>query len=126
MTGAHSDTAGQEGFSILEMIVAMTILALVLGIASQAIVLAGRSISAAREQVEDARRLREMMADYEAGGQHSGGADNITSSGWTLKTSKIDVSRTKMTALIVEQGGAAGKRKGAFLTFLPETRPDGQ
>lgn len=126
MTGTHSGTAGQDGFSILEMIVAMTILALVLGIASQAIVLASRSIAVAREQVEDARRLREMMANYEAGGQHPVGTDNITSSGWILKTREVDVSRTKMTAVVVEQSGAAGKRNGSFLTFLPETQPDSQ
>ncbi|RVD12254.1 type II secretion system protein, partial [Mesorhizobium sp. M4B.F.Ca.ET.017.02.2.1] len=60
MTSENSE----DGFSILEMIVAMTILALVLGIASQTIVLAGRSIVKAREEMEAARKVRAIMAQY--------------------------------------------------------------
>ena len=59
MTGSSSQTSSEEGFSILEMIVAMTILALVLGIASQSIVLASRSIAAAKQK---ARQLCELPA----------------------------------------------------------------
>jgi len=122
MTGAHSTATAQDGFSILEMIVAMTILALILGIASQTIVLASRSISAARQQVEDARRLREMMADYQAGMPGVDPAAEDASSPWVLKTAPIDVSRSKMTAVIIERRAGPSKHD-SFLTFVPDTSP---
>lgn len=123
MTERYGEVSDEDGFSILEMIVAMTILSLILGIAAQTIVLASRSISAARERVEDARRLREILADYDAGGYRGGDAHSTDASGWVFKTSSIEVSRTKMTAVVVEQ---AGKRSGSFLTFVPDTRPQSQ
>ena len=123
MTERSAEVGDEDGFSILEMIVAMTILSLILGIAAQTMVLASRSISAARERVEDARRLREIMADYDAGGYQGGDAHSTDASGWVFKTSSIEISRTKMTAVVVEQ---AGKRGGSFLTFVPDTRPQSQ
>ncbi|TPM16323.1 prepilin-type N-terminal cleavage/methylation domain-containing protein [Mesorhizobium sp. B2-3-5] len=122
MTPANS--SGDDGFSILEMIVAMTILALVLGIASQTIVLASRSIVTAREQVEAARKLRAIMAQYDAGNDGAAKLDGIAQSGWTLKTYPVDVAKAKMSAIVIEKGGAGGS--GSFLTFLPVTQQNRQ
>jgi general secretion pathway protein I len=120
MTEPSSQAASEDGFSILEMIVAMTILALVLGIASQSIVLASRSIAAAKRQVEAARTVRVMLADYEAQVQPM--AQPTTQSGWTLKTRTIDVSKAKVTAVLIEKSGGAFPG-GPFLTFVPVQDP---
>ncbi|MBB6411483.1 PulJ/GspJ family protein [Mesorhizobium sangaii] len=116
MTGTSSQPSPEDGFSILEMIVAMTILALVLGIASQSIVLASRSISAAQRQAEAARTVRVMLADYEAQIQPT------AQSGWTLKTRTIDVSKAKVTAVLIENSHGAFPG-GSFLTFVPVRDP---
>ena len=116
MTGPSTQAASEDGFSILEMIVALTILALVLGIASQSIVLASRSIAAAKRQVEAARTVRVMLADYEAKVQPM--AQAATPPGWTLKTRTIDVSKAKVTAVLIEKTGGAFPG-GLFLTFVP-------
>lgn len=116
MTGQSSQPSPEDGFSILEMIVAMTILALVLGIASQSIVLASRSIAAARRQVEAARTVRVMLADYEARARTTAQSD------WTLKTRTIEVAKAKVTAVIIEKTGGAFPG-GPFLTFVPVQDP---
>jgi len=116
MTGPSSPSSAEEGFSILEMIVAMTILALVLGIASQSIVLASRSIAAAKRQVEAARTVRMMLADYEARAQ------TTAQPGWTLKTRTIDVAKARVTAVLIEKPGGAFP-SGPFLTFVPAQGP---
>ncbi|TGP85421.1 MULTISPECIES: prepilin-type N-terminal cleavage/methylation domain-containing protein [unclassified Mesorhizobium] len=114
MTPENSD---DDGFSILEMIVAMTILALVLGIASQTIVLASRSIVIAREQMEAARKVRAIMAQYDAGAESGGtaGLDAIAQSGWTVKIQPMGDGKAKLDAIVIEKSGAAG----TFLTFMP-------
>ncbi|MBZ9768406.1 MULTISPECIES: prepilin-type N-terminal cleavage/methylation domain-containing protein [unclassified Mesorhizobium] len=111
----------EDGFSILEMIVAMSILALVLGIASQTIVLASRSFVTAREQVEAARKVREIMAQYDsdAGIGGTAGLDAIGQSGWTVKTQPIGDGKAKLDAIIIEKSGAGA---GTFLTFMPARR----
>ncbi|TSE10964.1 prepilin-type N-terminal cleavage/methylation domain-containing protein [Mesorhizobium intechi] len=116
MTAPLSQPSSEDGFSILEMIVAMTILALVLGIASQSIVLASRSIAAAKRQVEAARTVRMMLADYEARAQ------TAAQPGWTLKTRTIDVAKAKVTAVLIEKPGGAFPG-GPFLTFVPAQGP---
>ncbi|MCP9229988.1 type II secretion system GspH family protein [Mesorhizobium sp. LMG 17147] len=115
MISQANPDSGEDGFSILEMIVAMTILALVLGIASQSIVTASRSIAVAKEQVEAARAIRAMLANYQARG---GSADmDMTQPSWSLKTHTIEVSKAKLTAIVIEGSGGGG---GApFLTFVP-------
>lgn len=115
MTGSSSQPSPEDGFSILEMIVAMTILALVLGIASQSIVLASRSIAVAKRQAEAARTVRVMLADYEA-------QIHTAQSGWTLKTRTIDVSKARVTAVVIESSGGAFPG-GPFLTFVPVRDP---
>ncbi|RWF74543.1 MAG: prepilin-type N-terminal cleavage/methylation domain-containing protein [Mesorhizobium sp.] len=114
--------SGEDGFSILEMIVAMTILALVLGIASQSIVMASRSIAAAKAQVEAVRAIRLMLADYEANtGPQSTTSNDPTPSGWSLKARKLEVSKAKITAIVIEKIGPLGAASGEpFLTFVPE------
>ena len=116
MTGPSSQSSSEAGFSILEMIVAMTILALVLGIASQSIVLASRSIAAAKRQVEAARTVRMMLADYEARAQ------TVAQPGWTLKTRTIDVSKARVIAVLIEKPDGAFPG-GPFLTFVPAQGP---
>ncbi|MER8583597.1 type II secretion system GspH family protein [Mesorhizobium sp. M1423] len=118
MISQDNPSSGEDGFSILEMIVAMTILALVLGIASQSIVMASRSIAVAKAQVEAARAVRAMLANYQARG---GSADtDMTQPGWSLKTHTIDVSTAKLTAIVIERTDAAGTGRGQpFLTFVP-------
>ena len=116
VTGPSSQPTSADGFSILEMIVAMTILALVLGVASQSIVLASRSIAAAKRQVEAARTVRVMLADYEARAQ------TVAQPGWTLKTRTIDVAKAKLTAVLIEKPGGAFPG-GPFLTFVPAQGP---
>ena len=108
----------EDGFSILEMIVAMTILALILGIASQTIVLAGRSIVAAREQTEAARNVRAIMAQYDADAESGGtaGLDAIAQSGWTIKVQPMGTGKVKLDAILIEKTGPAA---GTFLTFVP-------
>ncbi|TIQ16775.1 MAG: prepilin-type N-terminal cleavage/methylation domain-containing protein [Mesorhizobium sp.] len=122
MISRTEPASGEDGFSILEMIVAVTILALVLGIASQSIVMASRSIAAAKAQVEAVRAVRTMLADYDANTESSAvGSEHLTQSGWSLKTRKIEVSRAKITAIVIERTGVAGAaRGGTFLTFVPE------
>ncbi|MER9585453.1 prepilin-type N-terminal cleavage/methylation domain-containing protein [Mesorhizobium sp. M0276] len=119
MTAPSSQPTSEDGFSILEMIVAMTILALVLGIASQSIVLASRSIAAAKRQVEAARTVRVMLADYEARTQ------TTAPNGWTLKTHTIEMSKAKVTAVLIEKTGGAFPGK-PFLTFVPVQEPGAQ
>ena len=110
MTGPSSE----DGFSILEMIVAMTILALVLGIASQSIVLASRSIATAKAQIEAARAARIMLAEYEAG---TNGSGERVQSGWRLQARPIMVSsKAKMAAVVIARTNGAGQ---PFLTFVP-------
>ena len=121
MTGPSSQPSPEDGFSILEMIVAMTILALVLGIASQSIVLASRSINAAKRQVEAARTVRVMLADYEARPM----AQTTAPSGWTLKTRTIEMSKAKVTAVLIERTGGAFQGQ-PFLTFVPVRDPSPQ
>ena len=116
MTGPSPQPSSEDGFSILEMIVAMTILALVLGIASQSIVLASRSIASAKRQVEAARTVRLMLADYEAQVQP------VTQPGWVLKTRRIEMSKAKVTAVVIEKTGGAFPG-GPFLTFVPVRDP---
>ena len=116
MTGSSSQPSPEDGFSILEMIVAMTILGLVLGIASQSIVLASRSIAVAKRQAEAARTVRVMLADYEAQ------IRTTAQSGWTLKTRTIDVSKARVTAVVIESSGGAFPG-GPFLTFVPVRDP---
>ncbi|QPC90766.1 type II secretion system protein J [Mesorhizobium sp. INR15] len=121
-----TNSSSEDGFSILEMIVAMTILALVLGIASQTIVLASRSIVTAREQVEAARKIRAIMAEYngEAGTEGAAKMDGIAQSGWTLKAYPVDVAKAKMSAVVIEKSGAG--TSGSFLTFLPARQQNPQ
>lgn len=116
VTDPSSQISSEDGFSILEMIVAMTILALVLGVASQSIVLASRSIAAAKRQVETARTVRVMLADYEARAQ------TVAQPGWTLKTRTIDVAKARVTAVLIEKPGGASPG-GPFLTFVPAQGP---
>lgn len=111
---------GEEGFTILEMVVAMTILALVLGIASQSIVLASRSVAIAQEKVEEARQLRALMANYDAGIQSTDDLGGQAGSGWILRAVPIDVARSGMTAVILERRDASGRRGSSFLTFVPD------
>ncbi|ESW89439.1 type II secretion system GspH family protein [Mesorhizobium sp. C416B] len=106
---AVTEPSSEDGFSILEMIVAMTILALVLGIASQSIVLASRSIAIAKAQIEAARAARIMLSEYEAG-------TDSRRSGWQLQTRPIVVSKTKMVAVVIGRSNGAGQ---PFLTFVP-------
>jgi len=108
----------QDGFSILEMIVAMTILALVLGIASQTIVLASRSIVTAREQVEAARKVRTIMAQYDvdAASGDSGRLDALAQSGWTIKVQPMNAGKAKLDAIVIENSQAGS---APFLTFMP-------
>lgn len=119
---------GEDGFSILEMIVAMTILALVLGIASQSIVMASRSIAAAKAQVEAVRAVRTTLADYDASTEPSAvRLEGLTQAGWSLKAHEIEFSRAKITAIVIEKTGAAGAaRGGPFLTFVPEQSSSSQ
>lgn len=121
MISRTEPASGEDGFSILEMIVAMTILALVLGIASQSIVMASRSIAAAKAQVEAIRAVRTMLADYDASTEPSAvRPERLTQPGWSLKARKIEVSRAKIAAIVIERTGAAGTaRGGPFLTFVP-------
>lgn len=112
MTGSPQQGSSQDGFSILEMIVAMTILALVLGTASQSILLASRSIAAAKRQMEAARTVRIMLADYETGAQ------TPVQPGWSLQTRTIEVAKGKLTAIIVEKTEGAF-HSAPFLTFMP-------
>lgn len=118
MSALTAPSSGEDGFSILEMIVAMTILALVLGIASQSIVIASRGIAVAKAQVEAARTVRAMLADYQANaGLQANAPADPTRSGWTLNAREIEISRAKITAIIIEKTGAGA---GApFLTFVP-------
>jgi general secretion pathway protein I len=116
MTGPSLQPSSEDGFSILEMIVAMTILALVLGLASQSIVLASRSIAAAKRQVEAARTVRMMLADFEARTQ------TVAQPGWALKTRTIDLAKAKVTAVLIENTGGAFPG-GPFLTFVPAQGP---
>lgn len=117
----HTPSPDEDGFSILEMIVAMTILALVLSIASQSIVMASRSIAVAKAQVEDARAVRALLADYQANaGLQATDPDGPARSGWTLNTRRIEVSKNGMTAIIIQKTGASGAGRGEpFLTFVP-------
>ena len=108
-----TEPSPEDGFSILEMIVAMTILALVLGIASQSIVLASRSIAIAKAQIEAARAARIMLSEYEAGTSDSG---ERVQSGWRLQTRPIVVSKAKMAAVVIARTNGAGQ---PFLTFVP-------
>lgn len=126
MTSAALKHEGEEGFTILEMVVAMTILALVLGIASQSIVLASRSVAVAREKVEEARQLRALMANYDAGIQSTDDLGALAGSGWVLRAVPIDVARTGMTAVILERRDASGRRGSSFLTFVPNKSADKQ
>lgn len=122
MSSRTEPPSGEDGFSILEMIVAMTILALVLGIASQSIVMASRSIAAAKAEVETVRAVRTMLADYEASTEPNAvRLEALTQPGWSLKARKIEVSRANTTAIVIERTGVAGAaRGGSFLTFVPE------
>ncbi|WP_217568744.1 type II secretion system protein J [Mesorhizobium sp. GbtcB19] len=115
----------EDGFSILEMIVAMTILALILGIASQTIVLAGRSIVAAREQMESARKVRAIMAQYDTDAESSATAalDAIAQSGWTIRVQPMGTGKAKLNAVVIEKAGAVA---GTFLTFMPAKRQGSQ
>jgi general secretion pathway protein I len=109
------EPSSEDGFSILEMIVAMTILALVLGIASQSIVLASRSIAIAKTQIEAARAARVMLADYEAGTD-----SERVQTGWRLQARPITVSKAKMVAVVIARTNGAGQ---PFLTFVPVKDP---
>lgn len=120
MTTAPLKRDGEEGFTILEMVVAMTILALLLGIASQSIVLASRSVAIAQEKVEEARQLRALMANYDAGIQSTDDLGTLAGSGWVLRAVPVDVAGTGMTAVIVERRDASGLRGSSFLTFVPD------
>ncbi|MER9614264.1 prepilin-type N-terminal cleavage/methylation domain-containing protein [Mesorhizobium sp. M0207] len=120
MISQPAPVSEEDGFSILEMIVAMTILALVLGIASQSIVMASRSIAVAKTQVEAARAVRAMLADYQANAGLNSIPSDAAQPGWSLKTRTIEISNAKLTAIIIERTGAAGAGRGEpFLTFVP-------
>lgn len=105
----------EDGFSILEMIVSLTILSLLLGMASQAIVLATHSVASARRENERLTSMRALLADYPSRPVTTG-TDN-----WRIFERDIAVGRTRLTALQV----SSGDDQQSFLTFVPrsESRP---
>ncbi|WP_379067305.1 type II secretion system protein J [Mesorhizobium sp. UC22_110] len=99
---------GEAGFTVLETLVAMTILALTLAIASQSIVLAARSLAAARNQTNAMLRIRGQLTGLETSGPL---ASAQSGEGWSLQ--EIDVGGKKLAAVRIAGSGAS------FLTFIP-------
>lgn len=108
----------QDGFTLLEMIVALTILALVLGLASQTVVMASRSISVGNSRYKDAVGIRTALAHLESSDEK----DDETSSGWLIKKRSLDIGGQKLLALIIERKD--GGPTDSVLTFYPERPAD--
>lgn len=108
----------QDGFTVLEMIVALTILALVLGLASQTIVMASRSVSAGNTRYQDASEIHALLAQLDSSGHQR----EETFSGWLVKKQPLEIGGQKLIALTIEKktGGPASR----ILTFYPERLPD--
>lgn len=114
-------TDGEAGFTVLETIVAMTILALMLAIATQSIVLASRSVASARNQAEAAFQLRAQLASFEAIGTSTGDSDTASpdmGTDWRLQ--EIDIGGRKMIA--IQTSGQVHQNGPSFLTFIPSRK----
>ncbi|WP_054310109.1 type II secretion system protein [Mesorhizobium sp. 1M-11] len=116
-------TDSEAGFTLLETIVAITILASALAIATQSIVLAGRSITSARNQAETALRIREQLAGLEASGTLDlsalkSGLDRSGKTNW--KVQEVDIQGRKFMAIQIDENERqAGP---SFLTFVPSRK----
>ena len=104
----------QDGFTILEMIVALTILALVLGLASQTIVMASRSISVGNSLHEAAIDIQAALAQLES----SVGQSEVAASGWIAEKRPLTIGGQKIVALVIEKKD--GRPTDSILTFYPE------
>lgn len=114
-----ADGRSIDGFTTLETVVAFTILALVLGAASQSIALSARSLARAHHSVDAAELARELVA-HEAAGVAGGRAavDGETDGdGWTVERRIVREGGRSFVALRVSiDNGAAPE---AFVTLLP-------
>jgi general secretion pathway protein I len=111
-------TSREAGFSVLEMIVAFTILALVLGMVSQSIALARRNILTAEAQLRSIKELREALLLRQLG---SADGDTSTLASFRMEEREIDIDGSRVIALRIEPNASAGPSAGnkRFLTFLP-------
>jgi general secretion pathway protein I len=114
--------SNEAGFSVLEMIVAFTILALVLGMVSQSIALARRNIVTAEAQLRSIKELREALVLRQLGSA----GDNTSSSqpglaSFRMEELEIDLDGSRFIALRIESNATVVPSVGnmRFLTFLP-------
>ncbi|BBD40255.1 general secretion pathway protein GspI [Aminobacter sp. Y103A] len=115
-------TSEEAGFSVLEMIVAFTILALVLGMVSQSIALARRNIVTAEAQLRSIKELREAILLHQLGSA----AENTNPAqtglaGFHTEEREIDIGGSHIIALRIEPNASVGPTAGnkRFLTFVP-------
>lgn len=106
---------GEAGFTVLETIVAMTILALTLAIATQSVVLASRSLASARSQAEATLQMKAQLARFEAGFDDSRITSPEPGKGWRLR--EIDIGGRKLIAIQIST--QKHQSDPAFLTFVP-------
>lgn len=85
-------TSEEAGFSVLEMIVAFMILALVLGMVSQSIALARRNIVTAEAQLRSIRELREALLLRQLGSAaDTSNTDQTGLAGYRTEEREIDI-----------------------------------
>ncbi|WP_432288784.1 type II secretion system protein (plasmid) [Aminobacter sp. BA135] len=115
-------TSEEAGFSVLEMIVAFTILALVLGMVSQSIALARRNIVTAEAQLRSIRELREALLLRQFGSAaDASNTDQTGLAGYRTEGREIDIEGGRIIALRIEPSTSIWPSAGnnRFLTFVP-------
>lgn len=91
-----SAASGQRGFSLLEMMVAISILALALGALYQAASGATRNVRTGERYAYGVEMARSLLADHGVVPAEGVNAEGETASGymWRVQTSPIDLERT--------------------------------
>lgn len=114
-------TTSEDGFTILEAIVAMTILALVLGIASQSVILARSSVDAARTRVELTKNVQELITRLEMAQAPAteASAKEAERYGLSVTVSSVGIADGTVNAIMISDTG--GNSGASFLTFLPQS-----
>ncbi|MGF7005736.1 PulJ/GspJ family protein [Aminobacter sp. BE322] len=110
---------GDEGFTVLEMIVAFMILALAMGLISQSIVLSRRAIVAAETEQRSIRELRGILAKLQAGDVSLEAGSDEFGDIWKIERRLLNTDGTALVALRITRNVGDGRRgRSGFVTFM--------
>ncbi|MEO5326523.1 type II secretion system protein [Mesorhizobium sp. CC13] len=110
---------GDEGFTILEMIVAFMILALAMGLIGQSIVLSRRAMVAAETEQRSIRELRGILANLQAGDISLEAGSDEFGDRWKIEKRLVDTDGSALVALKITPNVGDGRPgRSGFVTFM--------